>query len=458
MDLRTYTGFTPRNARQIFFLLFFIAVVVNGSVFWLRRVGLVERESYRSYLEQYDAFPPVEQRTEDQALSLSEYTRNFTTEMYAVRGWELITKAFKDVAVLGFLICSVAMLMLKPRPRGFRCLIENNSSLLWALGGLCALVCFSGLISLGRHGFLLTLAGVRSFWFLPMALLGGWALRQQGWRLLVRTLLLLLPLELILAMVEQGRGLKTFVPHLPDGLLPVRAVGTLLQPSSLGITSVVLLAASIGAGLSGIMFYCLIGVVVGLVWMTGSATAWILLCLLGLFHAFLRFTIKQKIQLIVVALPLAGILLWQLPRVTGRPDLYDSLTGRGRIALGQFTQSESSWELIFGRGLGAGTNTAANLLMDWQTREADGYSENIVFISDSTPLTLTAQLGLTGCILFYGILLLAGLRDRQNTGLFVVIGVASLTVSVTELYPVNLILGLGLARSLLPDSCRRIDD
>ncbi|MHC4139513.1 MAG: hypothetical protein ACYSR1_06640 [Planctomycetota bacterium] len=111
-----------------------------------------------------------------------------------------------------------------------------------------------------------------------------------------------------------------------------------------------------------------------------------------------------------------------------------------------FTGSEW-YELLFGRGLGAGTNTAVNLLMDWEASTAHGAGNHTVFIADSTPLMLTAQIGLIGLFMIYGILFLAIRNDPQSRIFYFSIILASLTVNITELFPVNFLLGLLLARS-----------
>ncbi len=131
-----------------------------------------------------------------------------------------------------------------------------------------------------------------------------------------------------------------------------------------------------------------------------------------------------------------------LPLLTSRTKIYDSLIGRLTL-FKEYILASSGWcELLLGRGLGAGTNTAVSLLMDWKA------SDNpVVFIADSTPLMLTAQIGIIGLFLVYGILFLAARIDPQARIIYLSIILASLTVNITELFPVNFILGLLLSRS-----------
>jgi hypothetical protein len=60
---------------------------------------------------------------------------------------------------------------------------------------------------------------------------------------------------------------------------------------------------------------------------------------------------------------------------------------------------------------------------------------------------LISQVGFIGFFLVYGLLFLAVRNDLQARIFYVSIILASLTVNITELFPVNFILGLLLARS-----------
>jgi hypothetical protein len=99
-------------------------------------------------------------------------------------------------------------------------------------------------------------------------------------------------------------------------------------------------------------------------------------------------------------------------------------------------------EILVGRGIGFGTNSAANLLI------IDGHPlSDMMSSADSMVTVLAAQLGIAGVILFYSILAWAYLRDPEARPLYLVFAITSLTINVTEFFPVNFLLGLALARS-----------
>ena len=70
------------------------------------------------------------------------------------------------------------------------------------------------------------------------------------------------------------------------------------------------------------------------------------------------------------------------------------------------------------------------------------------FSADSTVTVLLTQLGITGVILFYGILVWAYRRDPRARPVYLVFAITSLTINITEVFPVNFLLGLALAGTL----------
>jgi hypothetical protein len=72
--------------------------------------------------------------------------------------------------------------------------------------------------------------------------------------------------------------------------------------------------------------------------------------------------------------------------------------------------------------------------------------------ADSTVTALMMQIGVLGTLLFYAMLLWAGFRDRSARMFYAIVAVCSLTLNVTELFPVNFLLGIALARNASPAS------
>ena len=68
--------------------------------------------------------------------------------------------------------------------------------------------------------------------------------------------------------------------------------------------------------------------------------------------------------------------------------------------------------------------------------------------ADSTLTGFVMQLGLLGAMMFYGVLMWAGLHDRTARPFLGIVAICSLTINVTELFPLNCLLGLALAHAI----------
>ena len=74
--------------------------------------------------------------------------------------------------------------------------------------------------------------------FLLLAILGSWAVRDGAWRTFVLYLGCLVPIQVLLAPIELERGLHLFGVRFFGQSWGDRIVGTLLQPSALGVTTI----------------------------------------------------------------------------------------------------------------------------------------------------------------------------------------------------------------------------
>jgi hypothetical protein len=72
----------------------------------------------------------------------------------------------------------------------------------------------------------------------------------------------------------------------------------------------------------------------------------------------------------------------------------------------------------------------------------------LLLVADSTPTLLVAQVGLVGMIGVYGLIAYAAWRDRRTRPVYAFLVAASLTINLPEAFPLNVLLGLLLARSL----------
>jgi hypothetical protein len=114
----------------------------------------------------------------------------------------------------------------------------------------------------------------------------------------------------------------------------------------------------------------------------------------------------------------------------GRSDVLDSLSARLHGLRGLFEAPPLA--VLFGRGIGLGTNAGSRLLGSLEGGE-------------SAVSALVLQTGLAGLALFAAALGLAWARLAPARPLLLALAAACLTLSVPEAFPVNLLLGVVLA-------------
>lgn len=176
----------------------------------------------------------------------------------------------------------------------------------------------------------------------------------------------------------------------------------------------------------------LLGWLVLLCWCIGSNRLG-----LGQDAASLRRWVPVRRRLaLTAATTVLVLLLCALPQLLGRPDLWRSPLGRWQaLADGMAASGPLQW--LFGQGLAANSNQLLSLLGPQAALHAAS--------SDGMPVLLLLQSGLVGVAAFYGLLLWAWRRDQTARPFLLTVGLASLTLNITELFPINLLLGLCLA-------------
>jgi len=417
-------------------VLLIAAAVLNGSVFWLKRIGWLEPQMYQEYLE-FLGPNPYYQRTPAE----NEQLRVLTSRFYTSEGGEVILKLSKDAWLLLFIVVSLILLA------------RHKAGLFsfppWPLLLFLLLVASSAIYSFFQFGLLMPVAGLRFFSFLGVTLLASWLAHRDQLYMLACGMMLYMSLQFLLAPYELTHGLHMFGAKFFGGLTGDRIVGTMLQPSSLGIAAVLSLQFYLGFNSSRQWIVSAVIITTVLVFFSASAMAILLLFLVAALSVDSRVEDKYRSWLrIITMLGVTGIILL-LPEISGRWNIMDSLWGR-LLPIELYMEQNNMMTLLFGQGLGVGTNTAANLLMDWQANQAPGYAATAVFIADATPMALIAQLGFVGLLSFYLLLAYAAARDPQALPFYLVAGIASLTTNLPELFPINMVLGMLLARSLFP--------
>ena len=168
-----------------------------------------------------------------------------------------------------------------------------------------------------------------------------------------------------------------------------------------------------------------------------SGMGWVVLILLSALHLgrWLRLpaSVRRTLAIGLPVLTLSAITL-----LTGRADVLSSISGRWRTLQNVLGGDVSL--VALGRGLGAGSNASLT------------YGGAGMRPSDSMISLLLIQGGLLSLILFYAVLLRALQRSPRSEFLITIL-ICSVGADVIEIFPVNVLLGLGLAASL-----RRLQD
>jgi hypothetical protein len=236
----------------------------------------------------------------------------------------------------------------------------------------------------------------------------------------------------------------------------------MILPNTLGIFSVVGLAFYQSYSSDKTYFSLLVVLAAITLFASGSGTGMLVLFVFLSMLILNNSTGLRKWALAVSLFVLGAVLLAKLPAVIHRPDMYDSVfSSSGRVSkLIEIVSESSAMEILIGRGVGFGTNTATGLISaDLFGGNTSGDSRTEVmggsFSADSTVTVLLTQLGIAGVILFYGILVWAYRRDPETRPAYLVFAITSLTINITEVFPVNFLLGLMLAGTLsLPSRAR----
>jgi hypothetical protein len=237
-----------------------------------------------------------------------------------------------------------------------------------------------------------------------------------------------LPLELVWGMPISGYTIALSLPN--------RLAGTLVKPNTLGVLAAVTVAAAeaFEPARAWRRLAWVAGVV--LVASAGSATGWILLAALALHHERVRVRTPARLAAVGAA---TLVLVVALPRMVGRPDVYDSLVGtRGRV--GALREAFAGGTLWTGEGLVTSPpeSSERQSLSSLAAARPRG--------TDSTLILLIQEFGVPGAVLFYVALIAAWRRDDAVRPLLLAVGLGSLTLNMAFAFPMNFLLGLALAR------------
>ena len=432
-----------------------LATVCNGAGVYLKRTGLMDVNAYQAYWPFHCSTLPLQssseaagarccaQATPAQIAQLEASAgprgeRAQTRFVYRTPGAELALKLVKDV--FGLALLAVSLVLLVRRAVAFPALSRT-----WPVGLLLAYAGAALAASLVIYEPLVALAGARSFMFVGLALLGWWLVPHMA--LLASAAAALLAVQVLLMPFEMLRGVHL---HGHFHLLPLagRLGGTLVAPNSLGVFAVCALAFYHAFAPSRRWLWLVALMALALVLLSGSGTGMVGFGLFLMVALIERVGPDRRRLTVISASFLLLVLVMFLPDLIGRPRLFESLWGRVdgfRTVLA----GKPFWEGLFGSGLGVDTNTTGMLVRMLGADAFPRYARLPSGAAESMLTSLLTQLGLVGTLLFYGVLAWAAVRDHQARMFYTIVAACSLTLQVAELFPVNFLLGVALAHSVV---------
>ncbi len=347
---------------------------------------------------------------------------------------ELWLKLAKDACVLALLVAGLVKLR-SPL---------SAQRLVWWAWPLVVVVAISALRVVGQGDIPVMAAALRGWVAVMVAVACGRIVSAGFMRGMAVPWAPLLLVELLLAVHEFAVGLPVN-GYLPFLHLPRRMAGSFVKPNALGVAAVGCLAFAVAFDENPRRRALGLAACVSLVLVSGSATGLVLLVLWAATSLLRRAPGHLKMFLFAACVGAALLAAPRLPQVLGRDTVFQGLTPRV-AALRATLERPGAYRLLFGDGIGHGTNALANL-----TLGATGGS------GDSVPVSLLRQMGLLGAAAFYLALVAAWRSDPAARVFLEAVALSSLTTSVLELFPLNVLLGLVLARSIWQTAPARIE-
>ncbi len=356
--------------------------------------------------------------------------------------WPLIGRLSPWLVWLGiFALALLGARAVRPEPLAVLC--AGTYLLLAGIGALAAL---------GQGHWLELLAGSQAAFPWLLALVGGSLASPANLRRCAWLAISLLAVQLVFAPHELTTRNSSYAMSLFGQATP-RMVGSFDVPVSLGIFAVCTWAMALcWARLSWRAMLPLSVLVMAMLIGIGSATAWATLLAVLAFVVYARLGLRLRILMCVLALPTILALWMALPTLSGRSDVHNSLWGRIDPAVQLSREHLQTHHVLLGYRFGVGTQAYEPLRLLASNRVEP---PELRPPTDSLPAVLYWQTGLLGLLSIYALLLLALIRDAPSRPLGVALIIGSASVSLAELFPLSIVLGLWLARAASP-SARRV--
>lgn len=426
-----------------------LAVLLNGLPFWARRVGLLDRPAYARDLAQF-CRPPVRRWwlpascTPFRLVEAGPPERRERIDnlrLFRITPWELGLKAFRYALLPSLLLLSGLLVW-----AGWQRLPPLSTWL--PLAPLLLSTLLSAGISWPIDGPVSTLLnGVWSLW-IPLAALAGWLAVPRRLRILADGAAALVLLQLPFLFLEAMRGVPMPFGGATNPWLPTRLSGWLNQPNTLGGVLAISVALCVAVSLRRWQRWPLVLVSLGLVVLARSGTGVIGLLLVAL--ALGQRQLPRRWRSLALAACLLVVLL-ALPRLLGRPQLFDSPTGRLGTLRSWIQQPHTLRERWLGDGLASQNlrNRSSPVLPGGAgADDVEAHPARRGPSADGLPLLLLGQGGVVALLAFYGLALWCSLLDPGLRLVWGVLLLTSFTLNITEVFPLGLWLAVLTARAL----------
>jgi len=424
-------------------------VMLNGLPFWGRRVGLLDRPAYardlflfcrppvRSWWLPASCFPfrvveagPPGRRQRIESLRL-----------FRITPWELALKGLRYALLPALLLISVLLVwgrwqVMPPLP------------VLLPLAPLLLSTLISAAISWPIDGLVsIVLNGVWSLW-IPLAGLAGWLAVPRRLRILADGAAALVLLQLPFLALEAMWGVPMPFGGPPSPWLPTRLSGLLNQPNTLGGVLAIGVALCVAVSLRRWQRWplVLVSLVLAILARSGTGVMGLLLVALSLGQRQL----PRRWRSMAVAGSLLVVVL-ALPQLLGRPHLFDSPSGRLRTLRSWIQQPHTLQNRWLGYGLASQNqrNGGSPILPGSPGGDdVEGHPARRGPSADGLPLLLLSQGGLLALVAFYGLALWCCWLDPGLRLVWGVVLITSLTLNITEVFPLGLWLAVLTSRAL----------
>lgn len=287
-------------------------------------------------------------------------------------------------------------------------------------------------LSIFNQDFLLTLAGVR--YLLPFAVLFSvYGIIDNEFQQKLAKLLIIL---LVVGLIMQAHQLFCLGDHYGLNFLGLsrRNPGFYLIPSSMAMFSLMTMYYVYHYYPDGVLRNLFVYILGPLsVLLTGSGTGIVSLGLFVLTIAYFRTRPKWIMFLVCISIML--LILLFLPKLTGRHDIYVSLSMR----LQKLSNALRHDCQLLSNHFGYGTNTACLLMLHL------GKGASKIFIADSTPISMIVSFGFLP--LMFLVLFVARTVGKHmiHIHFIAIFGSFMLTTIIFELFPANLLFSVNMA-------------